>query len=121
VSFVRFSSYAGSTQSSGEVRLVGLAPEDVSGRRVLVVDDILDTGRTMRRAKEVMRRAGATETRYCTLLDKPARREVEIAADYVGFPIEDRFVVGYGLDHAERYRALPYIGVLAVSKAEDLR
>jgi hypoxanthine phosphoribosyltransferase len=112
IAFLRLSSYADSTRSSGEVLLIGEAPPDLTGQRVLLVDDILDTGRTLQRARTILKEAGAAEVRLCVLLDKPARREVEISADYIGFPIEDLFVVGYGLDYGERYRTLPYIGAL---------
>ena len=112
IAFLRLSSYADSTRSSGEVRLIGEAPPDLTGQRVLLVDDILDTGRTLQRARTILEEAGAAEVRLCVLLDKPTRREVEVGADYVGFPIEDVFVVGYGLDYGERYRTLPYIGAL---------
>ncbi|MGD9536837.1 MAG: hypoxanthine phosphoribosyltransferase [Alphaproteobacteria bacterium] len=113
VSFLRLSSYADSMRSSGEVRVLGEAPRDVAGQRVLLIDDILDTGRTLQRARSLLHEAGAAEVRLCVLLDKPARREVDVAADYIGFPIDDLFVVGYGLDYAERFRTLPYIGTLA--------
>jgi len=113
ISFLRLSSYADSTRSSGDVRVVGDAPQDLTGQRVLILDDILDTGRTLQRARTILAGAGAAEVRLCVLLDKPARREVDVTADYVGFSIDDVFVVGYGLDYAERFRTLPYIGALA--------
>jgi hypoxanthine phosphoribosyltransferase len=97
---------------AGEVRLIGAVPEEVAGRAVLVVDDIVDTGRSLAYARDRLLEAGASKVWTCTLLDKPSRREVEFTADFVGFLIEDVFVVGYGIDFAERYRHLPYIGVV---------
>jgi len=112
VDFVTLASYGSGTESAGSVSLTRDLSEDVAGRRVLLVDDIVDTGRTLRFAREELARRGAAEVRTCVLLDKTARRAVEIAPDYVGFAIADRFVVGYGLDLAHRYRGLPYIGVM---------
>jgi len=85
---------------------------ELEGREVLLVDDILDTGRTLFRMRQEILRLGARRVRTCVLLDKPSRREIAIEADHVGFTIEDRFVVGYGLDFGGRYRNLPYVGVL---------
>jgi hypoxanthine phosphoribosyltransferase len=112
VDFVTLASYGSGTESTGSVALVRDLSEDVAGQRVLLVDDIIDTGRTLKFAREELTRRGALEVRTCVLLDKTARRMVEFAADYVGFEIADRFVVGYGLDLAHRYRGLPYIGVV---------
>jgi len=109
--FVRARSYEGET-STGRVELGPLAVEDVAGRRVVVVDTILDTGRTLAAVMEEVRARGAEEVASCVLLDKPSRREVEIEADFVGRTIPDRFVVGYGLDHDGEFRTLPYLGVL---------
>ena len=109
--FIGVSSYGGGTESAElvftkELRL------DVSGRDVLLVDDILDTGKTLFRVSAKLRRLGPRQIKTCVLLDKPSRRVEQIAADYVGFTIPDQFVVGYGLDYAERYRNLPFVGVL---------
>ncbi|HEY3862580.1 MAG TPA: hypoxanthine phosphoribosyltransferase [Verrucomicrobiae bacterium] len=109
--FIGVSSYGAGTESSElvftkELRL------DVSGRDVLLVDDILDTGRTLSRVGAKLRRLGPRQIKICVLLDKPSRREEKVAADYVGFTIPNHFVVGYGLDYAERYRNLPFVGVL---------
>jgi len=112
VDFIRLSSYGARQQSSGRVELEGELPAEIAGRTVLVVDDIIDGGRTLLRARELLMAAGAARVLACALLDKPSRRQVDSTADFVGFTIEDRFVVGYGLDFAERYRHLPYIGVL---------
>jgi hypoxanthine phosphoribosyltransferase len=112
VDFITLSSYGKAAASSGSVRLSRDVSEDVRGRNVMIVDDILDTGRTIRFARELMQRRGAASVKTCVLLDKPSNREVEIAADYVGFTIPNLFVVGYGLDLAHRYRGLSYIGVV---------
>ena len=112
VEFLRLSSYGKAKQSSGEVRLIGDAPEDFAGRKVLLLDDIVDTGRSLAHARDLIMARGASRVLTVALLDKPSRREVEIAADFVGFIIEDLFVVGYGIDYAEDYRHLPYIGTV---------
>src|SRR5580658_5976485 len=109
--FIGVSSYGAGTESAElvftkELRL------DVSGRDVLLVDDILDTGKTLFRVNAKLRRLGPRQIKTCVLLDKPSRRVEQIAADYVGFTIPNQFVVGYGLDYAERYRNLPFVGVL---------
>lgn len=111
VDFMTLSSYGAGTKSSGLVRIGRDVEEEVDGRRVLLIDDILESGRTLAFAKARLEARGA-EVRICVLLDKPLGGERRIAADYVGFHCPDRFVVGYGLDHAHRYRELPYIGVL---------
>lgn len=112
--FVRISSYGSGTRSSGKISSEGWPKLDAEGRHVLIVEDIVDTGWTLRmsRLEEHCRLSGALTVRICALLDKPARREIEVPLDYRGFEIEDRFVVGYGLDWAGQYRNLPYIGVL---------
>jgi hypoxanthine phosphoribosyltransferase len=112
VDFITLASYGTGTESAGQVALLRDLSEDVAGQRVLLVDDIVDTGRTLKFAKEELLRRGAAEVRTCLLLDKAARRVVEMSPDYVGFSIPDRFVVGYGLDLAHYYRGLPYIGVV---------
>jgi len=104
----------GTGTTGGPPALTGLpTPDEVQGRRVLVVDDILDSGRTLAALVRELAARGARDVRTCVLLDKPARRALAFEADHVGFRIEDAFVVGYGLDHAGRYRNLPYVGVLA--------
>ncbi len=112
VEFMRVSSYGRAKESSGQVRLIGEVPKEVAGRTVLLVDDIVDTGRSLAYAKDRLLQAGASKIWTCTLLDKPSRRELELPVDFVGFVIEDVFVVGYGIDFAEQYRHLPYIGVV---------
>jgi hypoxanthine phosphoribosyltransferase len=113
IEFVGIKSYGDATVSSGRPALVGNLPDDLGGRRVLIVDDILDTGHALAFARDAVRAQGAGETRTCVLLDKRARRAVPIDADFAGFTIEDGFVVGYGVDHAQDYRYLPYLGLLA--------
>lgn len=114
VEFMRVSSYGNDTRSSGIVSLMGDAPAGVKGEPVLLVDDIQDTGRTLAFTKGFLLERGATHVWTCTLLDKPARREVEGGeVDFVGFTIPDVFVVGYGIDYAERYRHLPFVGKVA--------
>ncbi len=102
-------SYIG-TESSGQVK--SSVEVDVEGKEVLLVEDILDTGRTLEKLKEELKKRRAKRVKTVCLLDKPSRREVDIKADYVGFEIPDRFVVGYGLDRDERYRHLRYVGVI---------
>jgi hypoxanthine phosphoribosyltransferase len=112
VDFIAAASYGSATQSSGIVR-VRLEPAiDVAGRHVLVIEDIIDTGLTLSRLLDMIRQRKPASLRVCTLLDKPARRKTDLQADYVGFAIPDEFVVGYGLDYAEKYRNLPCVGVL---------
>jgi hypoxanthine phosphoribosyltransferase len=109
VDFMTLESYGSSTESSGQVRVTKDVGMDLAGADVLIVDDILDTGRTLCFARQHLQRLGAHSVRTCALLDKPARRIVPLEADYIGFTIEDRFVVGYGLDYDGRYRELPHI------------
>lgn len=110
--FIVVSSYQKATRTSGEVRLIKDLDTGIEGRHVVVVEDIVDTGLTLTYLLDMLRARGPASLRTACLLSKPSRREVEVPVEYVGFTIEDRFVVGYGLDYAERYRDLPYIGVL---------
>jgi hypoxanthine phosphoribosyltransferase len=110
--FLEVSSYGEATESSGNVRILKDLAKSIEGRDVVVVEDILDTGQTLSYVIEHLRSKQPASVRLCTLLDKPARRIVPIQIDYRGFEIPDKFVVGYGLDYAERYRNLPFIGVL---------
>ena len=112
VDFMTLSSYGTKTESSGSVALVRDISEDVAGRNVLIVDDILESGRTLAYARDLMRERGASKVKTCLLLDKTGKRSVQIEADYCGFQIGDRFVVGYGLDYAHPNRGRPYIAVV---------
>lgn len=105
-------SYHGGTESSGQVDFLDQKLPDVSGRCVLLLDDILDTGRTLAAVSEKLRTMGAREVKTCVLLTKDKERAAEVEADYSAFEIEDEFVVGYGLDYDGKYRNLPYVGVL---------
>jgi hypoxanthine phosphoribosyltransferase len=105
-------SYHGKAQSSGEVVFKQITLPDIEGRDILVLDDILDSGSTLAAVRETLKTARPHSIRICVLLSKKKQRAREVEADYVGFEIEDKFVVGYGLDFRERYRNLPYIGVL---------
>jgi len=111
VDFVGISSYGDRTEP-GKLVITKELGINARGRDVLVVDDILDTGRTLSRVVEMARARGARRVATCVLLDKPARRSVQIEADYAGFRIADHFVVGYGLDYAEKYRNMPFLGIL---------
>lgn len=112
IDFMSLSSYGESTESAGKVKIVKDLEEPLEGRNVLVVEDIVDTGRTLSYLMELLKDRGAADVKLCTLLDKPDRRIVDINVNYIGFQIPDEFVVGYGLDYAQRYRNLPYVGVV---------
>ena len=109
IEFMRLNSYGTVRESSGTVRLVGDFELDLSGRSVLLIDDIVDTGRTLLHARDLLREKQASSILTCALVDKPSRREVSIEVDFVGFTIPDVFIVGYGIDYAHRYRHLPFI------------
>jgi hypoxanthine phosphoribosyltransferase len=112
IEFMRLASYGLGKQSNGAVQLLGDVPTGLAGRPVLLVDDIVDTGRSIAYAATQLRRRGVGGLWICALLNKPQRREVEVAIDFIGFSIANVFVVGYGTDHAEKYRHLPYIGIV---------
>lgn len=112
IDFITLESYYGGTESSGEVRIAKDASVNVEGAHLLLIDDILDTGRTLDTAEKYFFNKGAEQIKTCVLLDKPERRVVPFEADYVGFTIENRFVIGYGLDYDSRFRELPYIAVV---------
>ena len=112
IDFMSASSYGMSTTSSGVVKIVKDLEEPIVGRHVIVVEDIIDTGRTLSYLLEMLRERGPESLKLCTLLNKPDRRVVDVKIDYNGYTIPDEFVVGYGLDYAQRYRNLPYIGVV---------
>jgi hypoxanthine phosphoribosyltransferase len=115
IDLMELSSYGAATQSSGQVRILKDLSAPIKGRDVLIVEDIIDTGLTLNYLLKYLHDRGPRSVRVCCLLDKPARRLTEIEIAYRGFSIPDRFVIGYGLDYAERYRNLPYIGVLRPS------
>jgi len=110
--FIAVSSYAKSTTTSGEVRMLKDLDSGLQGRHIVIVEDIVDTGLTLTYLQEILRARSPKTLRTACLLSKPSRRQVEVTVEYIGFTIEDRFVVGYGLDYAEQYRNLPYIAVL---------
>ena len=112
VEFMSVSSYANATESSGRVRIVHDVQQDITGRDIIIVEDILDSGNTLAFLKNYLMAKGAASITIVTLLDKPARRTKAITADFAGFTVPDEFVVGYGLDYAQKYRNVPYIGVL---------
>jgi len=118
IDFMGTSSYGASTQSSGEVRITKDLEKSVAGRHVLLVEDIVDTGLTLRYLVDTLRARQPASLKVCALLDKPARRRVRISLDYYGFIIPNAFVVGYGLDYQEKYRGLPYVGVLEPDQSE---
>lgn len=107
--FMSVSSYGASTKSSGVVRIMKDLETNITGKDVLIIEDIIDSGLTLKYLKESLLGRKPASLKICTFLDKPARRTVDLKADYVGFPVEDLFIVGYGLDLDQRYRNLPYI------------
>lgn len=112
VDFMAVSSYGKGVSSSGQVQITKDLSEDIEGKDIIVVEDILDSGNTLYYLMKILQARHPASIRLCTLLDKPDRRVKDITADYTGFSIPDAFVVGYGLDWAEKYRNLPYIGIL---------
>ena len=114
VDFLTLASYGAGTESAGHIRLVAEPRLDPHGREVLLVDDILDTGRSLDFARRYAEGRGAKPVRSCVLLDKPSRRTLPVKADFVGFEVPDRFIVGYGIDFAEQYRHLPFVAALEV-------
>ena len=115
VDFMVVSSYGAGTASSGQVEIKKDLSDSIEGRDLLIVEDILDSGNTLYYLLDVLRARKPASIRLCTLMDKPERRVKPIKADYVGFTIPDAFIVGYGLDYAEKYRNLPYVGILKPS------
>ena len=116
IDFMKVSSYGAGTSSSGNINIhLDLQRKDIGECNVIVVEDIVDSGRTLAYLTDYLKLKGAKSVRTCTLLDKPSRREVDFTPDYVGRTIPDEFVVGYGLDYDEKYRALPYVGILKPS------
>ena len=112
IDFMACSSYGAGTTSTGEVRLSKDLDSGLEGRDVIIVEDIVDTGLTLHYLQDILLARGPRSLRTACLLSKPSRRKIDVKVDYIGFTIEDRFVVGYGLDYAEQYRNLPYIGLL---------
>ena len=110
--FMSVSSYGDDTKSSGVVKIVKDLDEAIEGKDVLIVEDIIDSGRTLYYLIDILKKRNPKSVHLCTLLDKPERRVKEVTVDYVGFNIPDEFVVGYGLDYAQKYRNLPFIGVV---------
>lgn len=110
--FMAVSSYGSTTQSSGIVRILKDLDTNIQNKNILIVEDIIDTGYTLKYLIENLRSRKPSSVKICCLLDKPDRRKVELGIDYVGFKIPDAFVIGYGLDYAEKYRNLPFVGVL---------
>ncbi len=119
VDFMETSSYGFGMQSSKEVRIIKDLSGEVSGRDVLVVEDIVDTGHTLSHVLKLLRARNPIRLEACALLDKPSRREVEVSAKWTGFTIPDRFVVGYGIDYAQSNRNLPYIGAVRFAEGPD--
>ena len=115
VAFIKASSYGDGMESSGKVKISGLESLDIAGKNILVIDDILDTGNTMLGITNALRDLGPNKVKTCVFLDKPARRVAKIEADFVGFKIENKFVVGYGLDYAGNYRTFPEVWTMEES------
>lgn len=113
--FISVSSYGNGTESGSQIRIRKDLDEPIDGQHVIVVEDIIDTGKTLTKLMELLRQRGAKSLRLAALLDKKERRQAAIEADYTGFQIDDGFVVGYGLDYAQKYRNLPYIGIVQLS------
>jgi hypoxanthine phosphoribosyltransferase len=109
--FIAVSSYGSGNSSSGEVRLTKDLDQSLEGKEVVIVEDIVDTGLTLAYLQQILSARDPRTLKTACLLSKPSRRKIDVQVDYIGFTIEDRFVVGYGLDYGERYRNLPYIGV----------
>ncbi|MFC0226422.1 hypoxanthine phosphoribosyltransferase [Serratia aquatilis] len=110
VDFMTASSYGSGMSTTRDVKILKDLDEDIRGKDVLIVEDIIDSGNTLNKVREILALRGPKSLAICTLLDKPERREVDVPVEYVGFAIPDEFVVGYGIDYAQRYRHLPYIG-----------
>lgn len=119
IDFMAVSSYGATTHSSGVVRILKDLDEDIEGKHLLIVEDIIDSGLTLKYLVENLKSRKPASIKVCTLLSKPSRRKVDVPVDYNGFTIPDQFVVGYGLDYAEKYRNLPFIGVLKPEAYSD--
>ena len=112
IDFMSVSSYGGSTKTSGVVRIIKDLETPIEGRNVIIIEDIIDTGLTLHYLKSYLEGRNPKSLKICSILDKPSRRKIEIKGDYVGFEVEDKFIVGYGLDFNQRYRQLPFISWL---------
>lgn len=110
VDFMTVSSYGNGMTSTRDVKIIKDLDEDIRGKHVLIVEDIIDSGNTLKKVREILELRGPKSVAICTLLDKPSRREVEVPVEWTGYTIQDEFVVGYGIDYAQQYRHLPYIG-----------
>ena len=119
IDFMSVSSYGDGTESSGIVRIIKDLDDSIIGENVLIVEDIIDSGRTLSYLIEILKKRNPASLKLCTLLDKPERRVKEVHVDYTCFNIPDEFVVGYGLDYAQRYRNLPFIGVVELGAGEE--
>lgn len=113
IDFIQASSYGKGSKSTGEIIIKHELGEDIKGKNVIIIEDIIDSGNTLSKLKELLLKREPKSLKICSMLNKQERREVELVADYIGAEIPDEFVVGYGLDYAEKYRELPYIGVLS--------
>lgn len=112
IDFMAVSSYGSSTKSSGVVKIIKDLDSDIEGKHIIIIEDIVDSGITLNYLKHYLENRNTKSVRICTLLDKPAGRKTDIQVDYIGFEVEDRFIVGYGLDFDQKYRNLPYISFL---------
>lgn len=110
--FMDVSSYGGGTESTRDIRILKDLDRSIKNRHIIIVEDIVDTGRTLQAVKNILKNKGASNIKVVSLLDKPSRREVDVAVEFIGFEIPNEFVVGFGLDFNERYRNLPYVGIL---------
>ena len=119
IDFMAVSSYGSGTKSSGVVKIIKDLDKNIEGKDLLIVEDILDSGRTLNYIKTILEARGIRSLKICTLFDKPERREVDLFADYIGAKVPNEFIVGYGLDYDEYYRNLPYIGALKRSVYEN--
>ena len=118
IDYMVVSSYGSSTESSGVVRIVKDLQHSIEDKHILIIEDIVDSGLTLAYIKEILKGRGPASVKICTLLDKPARRKKDVKIDYVGTEVPDEFIVGYGIDYAEYYRNLPYVGILKRSVYE---
>lgn len=114
VDFMTVSSYGNSKRSKGDIKIIKDLDEDIRKKNVLIVEDIIDSGNTLKKIKKILKLRNPNSIDICTLLDKPSRREVDIYVKWIGYKIKDEFIVGYGIDYAQKYRHLPYIGNLVL-------